>query len=116
LKSRLARYHDDPDSAFWGWNDIWLDPEFRDWSIEYELAAINCPVLAVQGFDDEYGSLAQIRGIAERVAQTELLELADCGHSPQRDQAGVLIERVGEFLQRNRRSATGDGAFSVGTG
>jgi pimeloyl-ACP methyl ester carboxylesterase len=75
LRERLAKYHDDPDSAFWGWNDIWLRPPFRQWSIESELASIRCPLLAVQGLDDEYGTLEQIRGIARRVPGTELLEL-----------------------------------------
>jgi pimeloyl-ACP methyl ester carboxylesterase len=99
LKARLAKYHDDPDSAFWGWNDIWLHPPFRQWSIERELAAITCPVLAVQGLDDEYGTLAQIRGVAERAPQTRLLELPDCGHSPHRDRPDVLIEAVRTFAQ-----------------
>ena len=98
LKARLARYHDDPDSAFWGWNDIWLHPPFRQWSIERELAAITCPVLAVQGLDDEYGTLAQIRGIAQRAPQTRLLELPACGHSPHRDQPDRLIEAVRAFV------------------
>ena len=48
LRQRLARHHDDPDSAFWGWNDIWLRPEFKHWSIEEEIVAITCPLLAVQ--------------------------------------------------------------------
>ena len=100
LRRRLARYHDDPDSAFWGWNRIWLAPAFRDWSIEAELAAIRCPLLAVQGLDDEYGTLEQIRGIARRVPQTELLELPACGHSPQRDQPGRLIAAASAFLAR----------------
>ncbi|MGM9490813.1 alpha/beta fold hydrolase [Ideonella sp. YS5] len=98
LKARLAKYHDDPDSAFWGWNDIWLHPPFRQWSIERELAAIRCPLLAVQGLDDEYGTLAQIRGIAQRAPQTELLELPDCGHSPHRDQPERVIEAVRAFV------------------
>ncbi|HYA66423.1 MAG TPA: alpha/beta hydrolase, partial [Burkholderiaceae bacterium] len=92
LRQRLAKYHDDPDSAFWGWNDIWLHPPFRHWSIEAELNAIRCPLLAVQGLDDEYGTLEQIRGIARRVAQTQTLELPQCGHSPHRDQPERLIE------------------------
>jgi pimeloyl-ACP methyl ester carboxylesterase len=92
LKARLARYHDDPDSAFWGWNDIWLHPPFRAWSIEAEIEAIRCPLLAVQGLDDEYGTLEQIRGIARRVAHARLLELQRCGHSPQRDQPARVIE------------------------
>ena len=98
LRHRLARHHADPDSTFWGWNNIWLDPTFRSWSIEEEVAAITCPLLAVQGLDDEYGTLAQIRGIATSVPQTELLELADCGHSPHRDQPAQLITRIQQFF------------------
>jgi pimeloyl-ACP methyl ester carboxylesterase len=99
LRQRLARHHDDPDSAFWGWNRIWLHPPFRHWSIEDEITAITCPLLAVQGLDDEYGTLEQIRGIARRVPQTQLLELADCGHSPQRDQPEKLIQAAAAFLR-----------------
>jgi pimeloyl-ACP methyl ester carboxylesterase len=98
LKQRLARYHDDPDSAFWGWNGIWLDPSFRVWSIEEEMASIRCPLLAVQGIDDEYGTLEQIRGIARRVPQTRLLELAACGHSPHKDRPAALIDAVVKFM------------------
>lgn len=104
LRQRLARYHDDPDSAFGGWNGVWLDPAFRDWSIEAELAAIRCPLLAVQGVDDVYGTLEQVRGIARRVPGTQLLELPACGHSPHRDQPQALIEAVVAFLRQHRRA------------
>jgi pimeloyl-ACP methyl ester carboxylesterase len=101
LRQRLARYHDHPDSAFWGWNDIWLDPAFRNWRIDSELSAICCPVLAVQGLDDEYGTLAQIEGIAAALPGAELLALPDCGHSPQRDQPLALVSAAGEFSARH---------------
>ena len=71
--------------------------------MEAELARITCPLLAVQGLGDEYGTLAQIHGIAERARQTELLELADCGHSPHRDQAGALTAGVLAFYTRHAR-------------
>ena len=100
LQQRLARHHEDPDSVFWGWNDIWLKPAFKQWSIEVEIETIRCPLLAVQGLDDEYGTLAQIHGIAQRVSQTDLLELAGCGHSPHRDQPELLIEAAAKFIQR----------------
>ncbi len=103
LRARLAKYHDDPDSAFWGWNDIWLHPPFRDWSIESEIGAIACPLLALQGLDDEYGTLEQIRGIARRLPQTELLELPGCGHSPQRDQPARVIAAATGFIDRHGR-------------
>jgi pimeloyl-ACP methyl ester carboxylesterase len=101
LRTRLAKYHNDPDSAFWGWNRIWLDPAFKAWSIRAELAAIACPVLAVQGIDDEYGTLAQIHGIAKALPSStfrELLELPACGHSPHRDQREALIAACRRFI------------------
>lgn len=104
LRARLARHHDDPDRAFWRWNRVWLHPPFERWSIEEEIAAIRCPLLAVQGVDDEYGTLEQIRGIARRVPQTELLELADCGHAPQRDQPARLLDAVQRFVATARRA------------
>jgi pimeloyl-ACP methyl ester carboxylesterase len=99
LRQRLARYHDDPDSPFWGWNRIWLHPPFRDWSIAGEIESIGCPLLAVQGLEDEYGTLEQIRGIARRVPHTQLVELAACGHSPHRDQPDRVIDAVCGFIR-----------------
>jgi pimeloyl-ACP methyl ester carboxylesterase len=98
LRERLARYHDDVDSAFWGWNRIWLDPAFRAWSIEEEIRAIRCPLLAVQGLEDEYGTLEQVRGIARRVPQAQVVELPDCGHSPHKDQPQAVIAAVQAFV------------------
>lgn len=98
LRARLGRYHADPDSAFWGWNDIWLDPAFRRWNLDDYLSRIACPVLAIQGVDDEYGTLAQIRGIRRLAPQTELLELPDCGHSAHKDQPARVIQAVAGFV------------------
>lgn len=98
LRQRLAKHHTDPDSAFLAWSRIWLHPPFREWSIEAEIETIRCPVLAVQGLDDEYGSLEQIRGIARRLAQTQLLELPNCGHAPHRDQPDLLISAASAFV------------------
>jgi len=100
LRSKLARYHADVDSAFRGWNDVWLSPAFRGWRIDGELHTITCPLLAVQGEDDEYGTLEQIRGIAKVVPQTRLRVLAQCGHSPHRDQPQRLVDAVADFISR----------------
>jgi len=98
LRSRLTRFHNDVDSAFLGWNDIWLDPAFAAWNIEAELAAIRCPVLALQGLDDQYGTLEQIRGIARKVPHTRLVEIARCAHSPHRDQPDRVIDEARQFV------------------
>lgn len=105
LRQRLARYHDDADSAFWGWNQAWLAPAFSAWTIEAELTAVRAPVLAVQGLDDEYGTLAQIHGIAERVRGTRLLELPACAHSPHRDQPEAVITQVLGFIHAASEAA-----------
>lgn len=102
LRQRLAKYHDDVDSAFRAWNDAWLSPAFRDWNIEADIETIACPLLAVQGEDDEYGTLEQIRAIARRVPQTRLRVLAHCGHSPHRDQPDALIREAGAFIQTSK--------------
>lgn len=101
LRERLARYHRDVDSAFWGWNDVWLNPEFFHWNIEDRLPTISCPVLAVQGEEDEYGTLAQIIGIQKKVPHTVLQVIPQCGHSPHRDQPEALITRAGQFIKES---------------
>ena len=98
LRGRLSRWHDDVDSAFWGWSNAWLLPEFSDWNLRAELHDIRCPVLAIQGEDDEYGTMAQISAIETSVADTERLALARCGHSPHRDQPQAVIDAVKHFL------------------
>ena len=99
LRSKLSRHHDDVDSAFWGWNDIWLNPAFRHWNLTQAIKTIACPLLAIQGLDDEYGTLEQIHGIKRVLPATQLLELADCGHSPHRDQPEALIETCVSFIR-----------------
>jgi pimeloyl-ACP methyl ester carboxylesterase len=103
MRLKLARYHDDPDSAFRGWNDIWLDPAFRAWNIEQYLPYIRCPVLAVQGEDDEHGTMAQIDAIAALVPHARLLKLPACGHSPHRDQPAALTDAVVAFMNEYRQ-------------
>lgn len=99
LRERLAKHHLDVDATFRGWNDIWLHRDFRAWNIESEIEGIECPVLAIQGRDDEYGTMAQLQAIRARVPSTRIVELADCRHSPHRDQPEPLIETVAAFLR-----------------
>jgi pimeloyl-ACP methyl ester carboxylesterase len=98
LPEKLRRYHQNPDSGFWGWNDVWLNPGFRAWNIESHLSAIRCPVLAIQGEDDEYGSMEQIHGIKRLAGQTELCAIPNCGHSPHSDQPDIVIDAVSRFI------------------
>jgi len=101
LPERLGKYHRDARKTFHLWADAWLDPAFRDWNIEEYLAGVRCPVLAMQGEDDEYGTMAQLDAIARQVSgPCELLKLPDCGHSPQRDQPEKALLAVSGFIKR----------------
>jgi pimeloyl-ACP methyl ester carboxylesterase len=98
LRTRLSRHHTDVDAAFWGWNRIWLDPAFRSWNIEALLPAIRCPILAIQGEDDEYGTMEQIASIARAAPDAGLLALPACRHSPHRDQPQAVLAAAREFV------------------
>lgn len=101
LKQRLARYHgENVDATFWGWNDVWLNPEFRTWNIEEYLPHIHVPVLLIQGEDDQYGTLAQVKAIeAECRVQMRTVTLAECGHSPHLDQPARVLMAMREFVR-----------------
>ena len=98
LRSRLARYHDDIDTAFWQWNDIWLDLAFRSFDIRAECRRIHAPLLAIQGEDDTYGTLRQIQEIhpAGPIAREVVPR---CGHSPHKDQPQLTTEVIAKFLR-----------------
>ncbi len=98
LRERLARHHDDVDSIFWAWNDAWLNPAFRTFDIRQECQAITCPLLAIQGMQDPYGSAEQIRQIMPAGGSIARHLLQNCGHSPQRDQTHQSTELITNFL------------------
>jgi pimeloyl-ACP methyl ester carboxylesterase len=99
FRQKLARHHADVDGAFWGWNDIWLNPDFLAWNIEALLPEIACPVLTIQGRDDEYGTLEQIDRTQRGVRQLRRLDLSACGHSPHRDQPDAVLSGAAQFLR-----------------
>jgi pimeloyl-ACP methyl ester carboxylesterase len=102
LPQRLAKYHRDSRKTFYGWVDVWLDPQFEGWDIRDDyLPGIRCPVLAIQGHDDEYGTMAQLGEIARRVkGPCELLKLEKCGHAPFRDQPDAVLKKIVDFTGR----------------
>jgi pimeloyl-ACP methyl ester carboxylesterase len=99
LLQRLARHHDDPEGVFHRWHDTWLDPAFRDWNIEPLLAGITCPVLAIQGTDDEYGTMEQVERLGRAVPRCMVRELARCGHAPHRDHPDAVIDATVAFIR-----------------
>jgi len=101
LRAKLARYHDDVDVAFRGWNDVWLSPEFRAWDITGRLAAITEPVLAIQGEADAYGTLRQLDLIEAGVSGPfERLVVPGIGHAPHLEAPDLVLPAIIEFLTR----------------
>lgn len=98
ISTKLARYHDHVDEVFYGWNDIWLDPRFREWNIEEYLGAITCPTLVIQGENDEYGTFAQVQAIQRRVPGTQTVILPSCRHSPHREQPDLTLAAISRFV------------------
>jgi pimeloyl-ACP methyl ester carboxylesterase len=102
LPARLGKYHRDARKTFYGWADVWTEESFKSWDIRDEyLPGIRAPVLALQGYGDEYGTIAQLDEIARRVAgPCELLKLEDCGHTPFRDQPEKTLAAVTRFIDK----------------
>jgi pimeloyl-ACP methyl ester carboxylesterase len=99
LPARLGRYHQSAESAFWGWNRVWQSPAFRNWNISQTIESIHCPLMAVQGFDDEYGTMLQLDTIAKCCPQTQLVKLSNCKHSPHRDQPEAVLQNLERFFK-----------------
>jgi pimeloyl-ACP methyl ester carboxylesterase len=101
LRAKLSRWHADVDNAFRGWNEAWLDPDFRKWDITTELAYIRVPVLIVQGADDQYGTTRQIEA-AERecYCPVEVALLPGVKHSPHREAPDALLKASVDFANR----------------
>lgn len=107
LRERMSRHHRDPDNTFNGWNETWLDPGFKDWNVAEVIDYLRVPVLAIQGSDDQYGTLAQIEEIENRIyspVDVEVLEA--CRHSPHLDQPEKTLSLAVEFLERLQRIET----------
>ena len=102
LRKQLEKYHGaNTETAFWGWNDVWLHPDFIKWNIERYLPKIRVPILAIQGEDDNYGTQAQIKAIAHQAgAGVETVIISDCSHSPHRDQEAETLRFMNAFIQR----------------
>jgi pimeloyl-ACP methyl ester carboxylesterase len=99
LRARMARHHDDPEAAFYGWCDVWLHPAMRDWSLEPDAAAVSAPILLIQGADDQYASLEHLDRIEARVRGPVTRLVVPGGHSPHLEQADAVVEAIAGFAR-----------------
>jgi pimeloyl-ACP methyl ester carboxylesterase len=101
LKSKLARWHNDVDNAFYGWNAAWLDPKFRNWDISEFLAYIRVPLAILQGSNDQYGTIRQVEIAQEECyCPVDVTIVPDAGHSPHRDAPEASLNAIAEFAGR----------------
>lgn len=99
LRHRMTRYHSDVDRTFYGWNDVWLSQEFREWNIEDSVARVRAPILALAGLEDEYGTPAQLERIARRApVPVDRLLLARCAHAAHRDRRAAVEATMAGWL------------------
>lgn len=100
LPQKLGKHHRDAAKTFYGWYDVWMSREFPQWNIEASLPGIHCPLMAIQGEDDAYGTMAQLDAIKRQVSgPCELVKLADCGHTPHKEQPEKTLAAVTRFVQ-----------------
>jgi pimeloyl-ACP methyl ester carboxylesterase len=98
LRERLARHHDDPDAAFHGWCDVWLDPPFASWDLGPDASGITAPTLIIQGRDDPYGTLDQVDRITGSVQGPSTTLVLAGGHSPHLERAADVVQAITEFV------------------
>jgi pimeloyl-ACP methyl ester carboxylesterase len=104
VRALLARQHDDPEGVFMGWSGSWTAPQFADWNIAAALETIGCPTLAVQGRQDQFGTLEQLEELQRRVPHAELLVLDGCRHIPHEERPDEVRAAVVDFLSRTLRT------------
>lgn len=113
-REKLGRHHDHVDDVFYGWNDTWLRPEFRDWNILEDIAGIRCPILAILGEDDEYSSARQLEAITANALHSprvQVMRIVDCGHAPHRDRPELVIPAIAAFVDEAAARSCGKGHF-----
>lgn len=100
LREKLAKHHgSNVDCAFWGWNDIWLNSEFKKWNIEDFLPNINVPALVIQGEEDQYGTMSQVDAIRAGIGGNATIEIIpDCGHSPHIERRDITLKIITQFI------------------
>ncbi len=112
LPAKMAKYHRDAHATFHGWADIWLDPRFAAWNIEREAAKVGCPVLAMQGTQDEYGTMEQVQRLAELCPTATWVAVDSCGHSPHLERPEQSLKEITKFIARLGESVE-SGQFEV---
>lgn len=97
---RLKKWHGN--KAAWvlsAWVDLWLSEAFSDWNLESTIRAVRCPILAIHGDDDEFGSIAFPESIIKYAGgPAEMLSIQAGGHMPHQSNTAMVIGAIQQFL------------------
>jgi pimeloyl-ACP methyl ester carboxylesterase len=96
----LTNYHGDKTrQIFKAWSDTWQRESFGYWNIEYVLPSVQCPLLVIQGVNDQYGTEDQVNSIVTKSSgKVEVFFVEDCGHAPHLDQTEIVLEKISGFV------------------
>ncbi|MFM2307800.1 MAG: hypothetical protein RLZZ367_2469 [Bacteroidota bacterium] len=102
LKQKLEKYHGtNTEAMFWAWAATWVTPAFANWNIEHFLPAVQCPVLVMQGTDDEYGTLAQVESITTKTkGSSSAFILPHVKHTPHKEAPDAVLQRAAAFIKQ----------------
>jgi pimeloyl-ACP methyl ester carboxylesterase len=90
------------DALFYAWANTWLSDEFYSWDIRTEITHVSCPVLAIQGQNDQYGTALQLEAILEAIPSTQITLIPDCAHHPHLEKQTEVIDLIAGFLTTNQ--------------
>ena len=98
----LFKYHGEKtERMFRAWADTWLSDWFQAWNIEYALPSLRCPMLIIQGRDDQYGTHRQVETILSKTSgMAQAVFLDRCGHAPHREMEETVLTVMSEFIER----------------
>ena len=102
LKKLLSKYHgENTEKMFYGWTDNWLSEDLKDWNIESYLSHIRSPFLAIQGENDNYGTISQLQSIQKYLKENVIIEhIPECGHIPHLQAKKLVLKKMTEFISK----------------
>ena len=102
LRARLVRHHgDNAAKVLQIWGEDWLSEDCKAWNIEQFLPRIKCPVLVMQGENDNFGTLAQVEAICKGIGKkAEPCIIPRAAHTPHREVEDVALEKAAAFIAR----------------
>jgi pimeloyl-ACP methyl ester carboxylesterase len=100
FRAAVQRHHGEKyPQVFQGWSGGWLNPVNASWDIRSELANITCPVLILQGMQDEHATPQHAREIANSIPNADLFLAPGADHMFHQKQANLFNRQLIGFME-----------------